>query len=423
MSAGDRQAGYAPRNALNADALKAAIAARSRSRGDSDAVRAWLLNHFLRHAVANFEPARPIRSVDDARAVLGSAPLPAWVAARFRDARPVRDAHGERDDRGDVADPEAMAAAEHPPALAPVVWVDPGDPALVALEAKLVEFLESRRGTGLDGKLDRINCPQALALWEKEHAAMSARIARGWRESVPEASRPWLVTPNGRFVEFVADSPRLRDEMAFESYVMRHCLGQFSSRRALTGGYGERYAESIEAGRLRVFSFRDAGGQPHVTIGVTVRANGLLDVDQVKGKQNRPPVARYLDDVLACLDALGTSDVTPPDCIGIGIVRTPAGWRRIEAVGDAGTQAMLVARYPELFPRLVSPTPAVEWLVAARHPELLAARAPRAASVRYAARAALGGATADAADAPARYATEGVEWPGYVPTPADAANR
>ena len=40
MTAADRRAGYAPRNALNADALKAAIAARSTARGDADAVRA-----------------------------------------------------------------------------------------------------------------------------------------------------------------------------------------------------------------------------------------------------------------------------------------------------------------------------------------------------------------------------------------------
>ncbi|WP_198342358.1 hypothetical protein [Burkholderia ubonensis] len=401
MSAAARQPAYAPRNALNADALKAAIAARSRARGDDDTVRAWLLNHFLRHVVANFEPARPIASLDDARRALGQATPPAWVAARFGAAAKAR---------GDAAARE----------LAPVVWVDPADPQLLALEAKLVEFLTSRKGTALDGKLDRINCPQALALWEKEHGEMAARIAHGWRVSQPDALRAWLDTRNGRFVEFLPDSALLRDEMAFESYVMRHCLGQFADRHALTGGYGERYAEAIEARRLRLLSFRDSNGQPHITISAIVRADGRLDIDQVKGKQNRPPIERYVDDVLACLNALGTSDETPPDCVAIGVVGTPSGWRRIEDVTDAASQARLVARHPQLFRRLAAPTPTVEWLVAGRQPELLSARPPRAASVRYAVRAVLApaasasaaAAAARPADPPVAYATEGVRWPG-----------
>ncbi|KWA11013.1 hypothetical protein WL26_17905 [Burkholderia cepacia] len=396
MTAVGRRAGYAPRNALNADALKAAIAARSTARGDADAVRAWLLNHFYRHVVANFEPARTIGSLDDARQALGNAAPPAWVARRFgADAKTIGEADAGR--------------------LAPVVWVDPGDPQLLALETTLVEFLESRKGTGLDGKLDRVNCPQALAMWEREHAEMAARIARGWRESQPDALRTWCETANGRFVEFLPDSALLRAEMAFESYVMRHCLGQFADRQALTGGYGGRYAEAIEARALRLLSFRDASGQPHITIGVAVRADGGLDVDQVKGKQNRPPVERYVDDVLACLNTLGTTDNTPPDCIALGVVHTASGWCRIEDVTDAASQARLVARHPQLFGRLAEPTPTVEWLVAARQPELLQARPPRAGSVRYAVRATLAPAVPSAQrdDTPPAFATENVRWPGY----------
>lgn len=383
--------GYAPRNALNAGALKAAIAARSRTRGDNDAVRAWLLNHFYRHLVANFEPARLIESIDDARDALGDAAVPAWVRARF--------------------DASHKASGDEP---APVVWVDPTAPPLLALEARLVEFLESRTGTSLDGKLDRINCPQALALWEKEHARIAARLERGWRESQPDALVELISTPNGRFVELRHDGELLRAEMAFETYVMRHCLGQFADRQALTGGYGERYAEAIEAKRLRLVSFRDTQGQPHITISLIVRAGGKPEVEQVKGKQNRPPIARYVDDLLACLNALDTNDETPPDCVAIGIVRTESDWRRIEDVTDAASQARLVGRYPQLFVRLAAPTPAVEWLVAARQPELL--RGPKTArtpSVRYAVR---DGAPGSAA----AFCTEGVRWPGLDASEAHA---
>ena len=58
MSRTARTTGYAPRNALNADRLKAGIIARSEARGDAAPVRAWLLNHFYRHLVANAKLGR-----------------------------------------------------------------------------------------------------------------------------------------------------------------------------------------------------------------------------------------------------------------------------------------------------------------------------------------------------------------------------
>jgi len=357
--------GYAPRNALNADELKRGITERSQVRGDEAPVRAWLLNHFYRHLVGNFEPARRLQSVEDASAALRSDALPPWVAAHFSAV--------------------AKASAQDAPA-APLVWIDPVDPQLLQQEALLVEFLTSRKGTALEGKLDRINCPQALALREKEHAQIAARVEQGWRQSQAEALRTAVSTADHVLVELLPDSPLLRAEMAFESYVMRHCLGQFANRRALTGGYGQSYAEAVEQHRMRVFSLRDAQGQPHITISLIVQANGALTVEQVKGKQNRPPIERYLQDVLVCLNALGTDEQTPADCIAIGLVHTDTGWRRIEEVTDPAAQTRLVARYPQLFQRLDSPSAMVEWLVAARQSDLLLEVAPQAASVRYATR-------------------------------------
>jgi len=58
----------------------------------------------------------------------------------------------------------------------------------------------------------------------------------------------------------------------------------------------------------------------------------------------------------------------------------------MEQVTDAATQTRLIARYPQLFYRLSTPTPMVEWLVAALSPELFAERKPQALSIRYAAR-------------------------------------
>jgi hypothetical protein len=343
--------GYAPRNVLNAEALKDDILRRSRARGDNDDIRLWLLNHFYRHLIGNFEPAQAIGTLHQARDALGGA-APAWVPARLREA-------------------------------VPLVWIDPSQAGILSLENRLLEFLRARTGTRLEGKLQRITCPQALALWEREHADIATRIAKGWRQSQPDAIAPLLDTTNGRFIEFRADSALLRAEMAFESYVMRHCLGQFADRHALTGGYGEQYAEAIERGKLRLFSFRDAGGQPHITLSAVVREHGRVQIDQIKGKQNRPPIARYVEDVLACLNALNTTTTTPADAIQIGVVHDGAGWARIEAVADAQAQARLVAHHPQLYPRLAQPGAMAQWLVLARQPELLNDEPLHSAALRF----------------------------------------
>ena len=380
--------GYAPRNALNADALKRAITARSQARGDAEPVRSWLLNHFYRHLVSNFEPARRIHDVQDAAALQGAAPLPPWLIRHF-----------------DNADKQT-----HHPAGAPLVWVDPSHPQVLEQEALLVEFLGSRQGTALEGKLDRINCPQALELWQKEHAQMAVRAEQGWRKSQPEALRVAVMCADHTWVEFVPECPQLRSEMAFESYVMRHCLGQFANRKALDGGYGERYAQAVEQGHMRVFSLRDAQNQPHITVSITLQNNGALTVDQVKGKQNRPPIERYYTPLLALLNAVGTDEQTPADCIAIAIVRTQAGWLRLEDVTDPSAQTRLVALYPQLFSRLQAPSAMVEWLVAARQPELLTQVAPKAASVRYAARHILNAARTPGLSDEHHYRTEGIQW-------------
>lgn len=400
VSPDKRTSGYAPRNALNADELKRGILERSQARGDEGPVRQWLLNHFYRHLVGNFEPARSIQSLEDATTALGSDALPPWVAGHFNSL--------------------AKNPTQEAPAAAPLVWVDPQCPALLQQEALLVEFLTSRSGTALAGKLDRINCPQALALWEKEHAQMAARVEQGWRQSQPDALRVAVAATDHVLLELIHDSPHLRAEMAFESYVMRHCLGQFADRKGLSGGYGERYAESVEQQHMRVFSLRDAQGQPHITISLIVQADGSLTVEQVKGKQNRPPIERYFQDLLTCLNALDTDGQTPADCVAIGIVRTEAGWRRIEDVTDPAAQTQLVARYPQLFYRLDAPSAMVEWLVAARQSDLLQQVAPRAASVKYATRHIF-----NKSPWPPRlpddplYTTEGVQWADMSPQQAE----
>ncbi|WP_169781702.1 PcfJ domain-containing protein, partial [Escherichia coli] len=109
-----------------------------------------------------------------------------------------------------------------------------------------------------------------------------------------------LDVPDGKIVEFDASHSNFRREMAYESWHMQHCVGQFDDRKNLTGGYGEYYANQIEQHKLRLFSLRDNNNIPHVTIALNVVGDSL-EIDQIKGKQNRHPVKKYADDVLSLL--------------------------------------------------------------------------------------------------------------------------
>ena len=349
---------YAGRDVVNAPDIKRAIIRRSKTRGDPPEIAAWLANHFFRHAVGNFqtEPPALVRliGVDQVQRIYHPAAPPEWIIARLKRS---------------AASPVFVSTSGTPQAL---WWLDPASPTLLALEERLLEFLHTRTGTALEGKLARINCPQALAQWAAEHAAFEAKTTAGWRDPHPEAVVPRLTTEHGVFVEFVSDCPALRAEMAYESQMMRHCLGQFAQRRALSGGYGERYASECEAGRMRLFSFRTGHQQPHITLNAIATEDGRWRIDQIKGKQNRPPVAKYRDAVRDFLNSLDTDDTTPDDAVGIGLLRTASGWQAAADIVDPLEQVRIVHHHPVLVRELPRPAPLVQWLVAARHPQHLA---------------------------------------------------
>lgn len=346
-------AAYLPRDVLNAPEVKAAIARRSSERGDDADMAAWLRNHFFRWAIGSFEHVLPVQSVADYQAAAGSGkPVPEWLARLLQ--------------------PRADAAAK-------ICWyLDPDHLLLIERERVLVEFLRSRRGTRLEQKLQRINCFMALAMWEQEHQRMQARRSKGWVPSSGLALREVLRTPNGVIFEFDGQHAALREEMAYESYHMQHCLGQFASLKKLSGGYGEQYAQATQDGRLRLFTLRSAGNLPHVTISLTVHADGLR-VDQIKGKQNRHPIRRYADDVLQFLRTVPPRGERHADCEGMGLVFEPeaAGapsgrWKFVTDVADANHLLSVMSANFHLIEHFEQPPPALQWLLLRIAPRELA---------------------------------------------------
>ncbi|VWC60520.1 hypothetical protein BLA18112_00930 [Burkholderia lata] len=355
---------YRPRDVVNAPDIKAAIARRSAERGDPDDIRAWLGNHFFRWVVGAFEQAQPLDSLADYRALAGAGrPAPDWLVRRFR-PQPAS---------GAAAEPVPLPAVEPKP----LYFIDPEHMLLTDRERVLVEFLRSRAGTRLAQKLQRITCTMALDMWEREHQRMQVRRDKGWVPSSGLALREVLRTPNGIVFEFAGDHAALREELAYESYYMQHCLGQFADRRRLRGGYGEQYAQAAQEGRLRLFTLRGAGNQPHVTISLQVTGNGLR-IDQIKGKQNRHPVRRYADDVRQFLRTLAPRGERHPDCEGMGLVFEPettgaavGEWTFVTDVRSPDHLLSVMSENFHLIEHFPQPPAVLQWLLLRNAPYAL----------------------------------------------------
>jgi hypothetical protein len=129
-------------------------------------------------------------------------------------------------------------------------------------------------------RIDRVSVPQAI-----EHADQwTRRLARA-ADRRPDAGEAGVE----RILQFEAlswvkvVSPQALDR---EGKLMQHCVGS--------------YASAVANGRTTIYSLRDDKNDPHVT--VEIKADG--NVSQVKGKQNRPPVERYVPFVKVLLNAV-----------------------------------------------------------------------------------------------------------------------
>lgn len=350
-----KHSAYAPRNVLNAPEIKNAIQTRSEKRQDSDEIKAWLGNHFFRHVVANFVSNPPemleIKTLEQAKDYDKNVHLPAWL---LKNLSPSSKSNQHSIKTSSGFDQK-------------IWWIDPSGSLLLQLEQRLLEFLSSRQGTSLEGKLERVNCPQALAIWSAEHTKFENSHLSGWREHSPDAVQVILSLQEAVLYELLPSSPQFRSELVYESQYMRHCLGRFQDLHALKGGYGEHYANLCEQGKLRIFCYRTGQNQPKITISGFVNEQGQLCLDQIKGKQNIAPVAKYYSHLLDILNFLPCDLSTPSDALAIGLVRLPTAWKFVSDIKDESEQAFVVMKYPQLTQNIQSPCVWVQWLIAGIH--------------------------------------------------------
>ncbi|MDU9363963.1 MULTISPECIES: cytoplasmic protein [Klebsiella] len=335
---------YKPRNIINAPHIKSAIISRSQQRGDNDNIQSWLTNHFYRWTIGDFSPVYSVRSAEDYTIYFGThSEIPTWLIPKL-----------DSEER--------------------FYYLNPQHPQLLGMERDILEFLSRQKGTRLEAKLQRINCFTLLAMRDAEHLKMQHLREQGWYPSNSEALKLVLSVQNGRFVELDATHADLRSEMAYESWHMQHCVGQFDDKGTLSGGYGEYYARQIEQGMLRLFSLRDNHNIPHVTISLIVNNDGL-SIEQIKGKQNCYPIKKYVADVLSLISLINPHHERHKDCEGMGIVyeNTPeySGWKFITDIHDFNFLLNVLHDNFHLMKHFPAPPVALQWLLLHSAPDAL----------------------------------------------------
>ena len=125
----------------------------------------------------------------------------------------------------------------------------------------------------------------------------------------------------------------LRDALKYEGDTMGHCVGG--------------YCDDVASGKSRIYSLRDAKGQPHTTIEVTpdqsnsvrsLQANTpeSFQILQIKGKGNKAPNPEYLPYVQDFVKSGKWSDVG--DLQNTGLVKHQSGYltqEELQALGQA----------------------------------------------------------------------------------------
>lgn len=114
--------------------------------------------------------------------------------------------------------------------------------------------------------------------------------------------KPLIEYPDGaRWIELTTP-----ECMEYEGNLMGHCVGSI-------------HRDHVGTGTNRYFSYRDAKNEPHIT----AHARGS-ELQEIKGKRNQPPVAKYIPRVVEFLNKLGFSNF-PFDLQNTDIIRTKAG--------------------------------------------------------------------------------------------------
>ena len=246
------------------------------------------------------------------------------------------------------------------------IYIDIKHQKFKELLEKVTEFLMSRYPRD-SHKFHKMTVEQVLKKWEDDHKRMAQRESRTIDTS-EDGLEVVFRHEKLHVVKFLEGHKELPLEMARESLLMQHCLGEFDNIEKGEGGYGAYYIDLIRKGEIELYSLRDESNMPHATVAL-YKHEGHYWLDQIKGKQNSFPVQRYVPASVAFFNLLDVHHHYHADCLGMGVIYADETTVGIESIEDEAEQQKLIAYDASLVHKLNNPTKSTLWLASLRHPK------------------------------------------------------
>ena len=320
------------RNVINIEQVQKSIALYAKEKKLSDEVSSWLKKNFLRWVINHFPHVLIVQTKERYSSLVKGA-VPTWF----------------QPDNKNID----------------FIYVDVEHLKFQEVLEQCSEFLASRSERVVH-KFPRMTVPQVLEKWREEHEQFSRR-QKVYKETSLEALQSVYTFEAFHFVKFDPTHKELPLEMARESALMQHCLGEFENDELGEGGYGEYYIKLIRDEEIELYSLRDEKNMPHATVAL-FRKDGKIWLDQIKGKQNVAPVERYVSACVAFLNFLEVNYNYHSDTLRMGVVCVDGVSKRIEEIEDERTQQFLVAYDTTFIYKLPNPSKATLWLASLREP-------------------------------------------------------
>jgi len=320
------------RNVINIQEIKEMLDVYATKKNLSNAVDSWLQKSFLRWLINSFPYVQVVQS-KECYGSLVQGKIPSWF----------------QPDKIEIQ----------------YIYIEVEHREIGIFLDRCSEFLESR-DERMVHKFPRMTVEHVLAKWEEEHQRIETK-ERLYQETTTQGLERVFEFENLHVVHFKSQHKELSLEMARESALMQHCLGEFDDDLLGEGGYGEYYIKKVRKKKIELFSLRDEKNMPHATIAL-YKKNGHYRLEQIKGKQNRSPIERYVSASVAFFNFLDVRYEHHSDTFGMGVVYIKGKSRTIENIEDESIQELLVASDSTMIHKIKNPSKSTLWLAIVRSP-------------------------------------------------------
>jgi len=320
------------RNVINIEEIRNYLEQFSQTRKLSSPISTWLQKAFVRWLINHFDEVEVVKSVARYERLLQTEP-PSWFV---------------------------------PSSSIEFIYIYIQNPTFTDTLNTCVEFLSSRNKK-ISHKFPRMTVEHVMEKSRQEHLRLQERQRR-FIETSGEALERVFEFENLHVVKFLPHHKELSLEMARESALMQHCLGEFDNVQKAEGGYGSYYYGLIQNEDISLYSLRDAKNMPHATISINYK-RGEAWLDQIKGKQNKAPVARYIPASVAFFNHLKLKQNYHTDCLAMGVVFVKGRSEQLSLIVDESMQQHLIAYEPSFIHQLPKPSKSSLWLASLRQPK------------------------------------------------------